>query len=247
MSLAVIGGSGLTHLDDLVIGHREMVHTPYGQASGPVVHGQLVGVPVMFMARHGHGHTIPPHQINYRANLWALQKAGATRIAAIAAVGGISENLQPGDIAIPEQIIDYTYGRDSTFFEGNPVKHIDFTQPYDAQMRERLIKAAGHSEIPVHSGGCYGTTQGPRLETAAEIQRLAQDGCTMVGMTGMPEAALARELGLAYATCALVVNRGAGLNNGKPITMADIEQTLNTGLIVVRQLLRALVQDLSAQ
>ncbi|MRH77272.1 S-methyl-5'-thioinosine phosphorylase [Spiribacter sp. C176] len=247
MPLAVIGGTGLTQLADLVIDHREMVHTPYGQASGPVVRGHLAGVPLMFMARHGHGHTIPPHRINYRANLWALQKAGATQVAAIAAVGGIDANLNPGDLVIPEQIIDYTSGREATFFEGDPVRHIDFTQPYDALLRGQLIQAARPLTTPVHTDGCYGATQGPRLESAAEIQRMARDGCTIVGMTGMPEAVLARELDLPYATCALVVNRAAGLNEGKPITMADIEQTLATGMIAVRQLLQALVRGLSAQ
>lgn len=247
MPLAIIGGTGLMHLEDLRIDHREMVNTPYGQASGPVVHGHLAELPVMFMARHGQGHTIPPHQINYRANLWALQKAGATKIAAVAAVGGIAEDLQLGDLAIPDQIIDYTWGRASSFFEGDPVKHIDFTLPYDPDLRVALIKAARVLDDPIHEMGCYGATQGPRLETAAEIQRMAQDGCTLVGMTGMPEAALARELEIPYATCALVVNRAAGLNQGKPITMADIEQTLADSIIAVRRLLQALVQDRSVQ
>lgn len=247
MPLAIIGGTGLMHLEDLLIDHREMLNTPYGQASGPVVHGYLADVPVMFMARHGHGHTIPPHQINYRANLWALQKAGATKLAAIAAVGGIAEALEPGDLAIPDQIIDYTWGRASSFFDGDPVNHIDFTLPYDPDLRFAFIRAARVLDNGIHGAGCYGATQGPRLETAAEIQRMAQDGCTMVGMTGMPEAALARELEIPYATCAIVVNRAAGLNEGAPISMADIQQALAGGVIAVRRLLQVMVQDLSAQ
>lgn len=247
MALAVIGGSGLSRFDSLVAKRREMVHTPFGQASGPVVHGELGGQPLMFMARHGHGHTIPPHRINYRANIWALQKAGATEVIAVAAVGGIAEGLQPGALAVPEQIIDYTSGREMSFFECDPVTHVDFTEPYDASLRLRLVAAAQAIGLPVHQGGCYGATQGPRLETAAEIRRMAQDGCTMVGMTGMPEAVLARELALPYATCAIVVNRAAGLNGGAPIDMVEIKASLEQGVQDALQLLRALAGDRSGQ
>lgn len=246
MTLAIIGGTGLTRLRGLEIARREMVHTPYGEASGPVTHGLLHGRPVMFIARHGYGHTIPPHQVNFRANLWALQQAGAGRVLAVAAVGGIAGDLAPGRLAFPDQIIDYTHGRKHTFFDHDlsEVVHVDFTHPYDADLRAHLQQAAADSGVDARLGGCYGATQGPRLETAAEIRRLARDGCDMVGMTGMPEAALARELELPYATCAVVANRAAGLQGVAGISMSDIEQNLRTGIERVRTLLGALIPSL---
>ncbi len=247
MTLAVIGGSGLTRFDELRVMRQEMVKTPYGGPSSPVVHGQLAGQAVVFLARHGQGHTIPPHRINYRANLWALREMGATQVVAVAAVGGIAPTLNPGMVVIPDQLIDYTHGREMTFYDGDPVRHVDFTAPYDEALRLRLIKAAQGSQVPMHPEGCYGATQGPRLETGAEIRRMAQDGCTIVGMTGMPEAALARELELAYATCALVVNKAAGLNNGAPITMEEIDIALASGVESAKQVLKALLQDQSVQ
>lgn len=247
MTLAVIGGSGLTRFDELRVMRQEMVKTPYGAPSSPVVHGQLAGQAVVFLARHGQGHTIPPHRINYRANLWALREMGATQVVAVAAVGGIAPTLNPGMVVIPDQLIDYTHGREMTFYDGDPVRHVDFTAPYDEALRLRLIKAAQGSQVPIHAEGCYGATQGPRLETGAEIRRMAQDGCTIVGMTGMPEAALARELELAYATCALVVNKAAGLNNGAPITMEEIDIALASGVESAKQVLKALLQDQSVQ
>lgn len=247
MTLAVIGGSGLTRFDELRVIRQEMVKTPYGAPSSPVVHGQLEGQSVLFLARHGHGHTIPPHRINYRANLWALQELGASQVVAVAAVGGLRPSLNPGMVVIPDQLIDYTTGREMTFYDGDPVRHVDFTAPYDEALRVRLIKAAQGCQVPMQAEGCYGATQGPRLETAAEIRRMAQDGCTIVGMTGMPEAALARELELAYATCALVVNKAAGLNNGAPITMEEIDIALASGIELAKQVLRALLQDQSVQ
>jgi len=246
MTLAIIGGTGLTRLRGLEIARREMVHTPYGEASGPVTHGLLHGRPVMFIARHGYGHTIPPHQVNFRANLWALQQAGAARVLAVAAVGGIAADLSPGRLAFPDQIIDYTHGRDHTFFDHDlsEVVHVDFTHPYDADLRARLWQAAAQSGVDARGDGCYGATQGPRLETAAEIRRLARDGCDMVGMTGMPEAALARELELPYAHCAVVANWAAGLQGTAEISMSEIEDNLRTGIERVRTLLGALIPAL---
>ncbi|HKJ94861.1 MAG TPA: S-methyl-5'-thioinosine phosphorylase [Gammaproteobacteria bacterium] len=246
MTLAIIGGTGLTSLNGLEIAHREMVHTPYGEPSGPVTHGELHGKKVMFLARHGYGHTIPPHRVNYRANLWALRHAGASRVMAVAAVGGIAPDLEPGIIAIPEQIIDYTWCREHTFFDQDltHVTHVDLTDPYDAELRGMLLQAARAAGVGAIEGGCYGATQGPRLETAAEIQRLARDGCTMVGMTGMPEAALARELELAYATCAVVANWAAGLHGQKTVSMEDIDHNLKTGMTHVRAVLDKLIPTL---
>lgn len=240
--LAIIGGTGLTSLKDLDITRREVVHTPFGEPSGPLTHGVLSGKEVVFLARHGYGHTIPPHRINYRANMWALQNTGVRRVVAVAAVGGIADDLPSGMLAIPDQIIDYTAARENTFFDDGltHVTHIDFTEPYCTELRELLIRACAAAKLDCVPRGTYGTTQGPRLETAAEIERMARDGCTMVGMTGMPEAALARELELCYATCAVVVNKAAGCGEG-PISMHDIEQTVKLGMDRVRVVLEHLV------
>ncbi|MSQ58418.1 MAG: S-methyl-5'-thioinosine phosphorylase [Betaproteobacteria bacterium] len=214
--LAIIGGSGLTQLANLEVTHRQIVRTPWGEPSGPLTFGLMQGKEVMFLARHGYGHTIPPHRVNYRANIWALKEYKAKQVVSVASVGGIGANMKPGVLAIPRQIIDYTHGRQGTFFEGEgsgderAVVHIDFTHPYDQALRVQLLQAAKAISIPVIDGGVYATTQGPRLETAAEINRLERDGADMVGMTGMPEAALAREIGLPYAAVAVVANHAAG-------------------------------------
>jgi 5'-methylthioinosine phosphorylase len=241
--LAIIGGTGLTALKGLEIVRREMVHTPYGEPSGPLTHGTLDGKQVVFLARHGYGHNIPPHRINYRANLWALKEVGVTRVIAVAAVGGISAGMWPGRIAIPDQIIDYTWGRAATFFEDDltQVMHVDFTSPYDARLRTLLIEACRTLAMDACEDGTYGVTQGPRLETAAEIDRMERDGCALVGMTAMPEAVLARELGLAYAACAVVANWAAGRGGSEEISMKEIEQTLKGGMDKVRAVLQALL------
>jgi 5'-methylthioadenosine phosphorylase len=166
----------------------------------------------MFLPRHGYGHTIPPHMVNYRANLWALHHHKATGVISVASVGGIRGDLEPGDIVLPHQIIDYTWGRKSTYFDGvgTPVTHIDFTEPYDRELGRRIREAGEQLGVEMKVGGVYAATQGPRLETAAEINRLERDGADLVGMTGMPEAALARELGLPYAAINVIANHAAG-------------------------------------
>ncbi|GAA0489775.1 S-methyl-5'-thioinosine phosphorylase [Pigmentiphaga sp. GD03639] len=210
---AIIGGTGLYHLTGLVVTRRQVVRTPYGEPSGALTYGRIGdGAEIVFLARHGYGHTLAPHRINYRANLWALHEVGVRRIVSVATVGGIAGPLVPGVIVVPDQIIDYTTERPRTFFEGGdqPVAHVDMTQPYGAAMRHDLLESARTCGIDVVDGGVYGCTQGPRLETAAEIRRMGRDGCDMVGMTGMPEAALARELDLDYAALCLVTNDAAG-------------------------------------
>ncbi len=236
--LAIIGGTGLRSLKTLEIMHREMVHTPYGEPSGPLTHGILYGKKVVFLARHGYGHSIPPHEINYRANLWALKQIGVSNVIALAAVGGIRADLAPGRLAIPDQIIDYTGSRAHTFVEAGktPVTHIDFTYPYSHSLREILIQACKLAALDASFDATYGATQGPRLETAAEIERMERDGCDIVGMTGMPEAVLAREIGLEYATCAVVANRAAGKGEGG-ISMQEIDLHLKGGMAKVRELL----------
>lgn len=209
---AVIGGSGLSQLENLNVTRREIIRTPYGDPSSAVLFGDVGGYPVAFLARHGHAHTIPPHEINYRANIKALSQAGVSGIVSVASVGSIRHGLTPGDIVIPHQIIDYTWGRKSTYFEGRgaTVKHVDFTEPYDRELRRRLLEAAGAADIRVRDSTVYAVTQGPRLETAAEIDRLEKDGADVVGMTGMPEAVLARELDIPYAAINVVANYAAG-------------------------------------
>ena len=238
-TIAIIGGTGLTSLGTLRIIHRETVSTPYGEPSSPVIHGELGGRAVAFLARHGPHHTLPPHKVNYRANLWALRQTGVKQVIAVAAVGGIRDDMEPGVLAFPDQLIDYTWGRHCTFFEDNltQVTHIDFTDPYCWELRERLIQAARALNLNARESCTYAAAQGPRLETAAEIRRMERDGCDIVGMTGMPEAALARELGLRYATCAVVANRAAGKVPGMMITMAEIERNLIEGMGKVEALL----------
>jgi 5'-methylthioadenosine phosphorylase/5'-methylthioinosine phosphorylase len=237
-SLAIIGGTGLTQLSDLKITKREQLSTPYGSPSAEFVTGELNNSRVIFLARHGNPHTIAPHQINYRANIWGLKQLGVEQIIAVAAVGGITGKMAPAHIAIPDQIIDYSYGRKQTFFEEDTVTHIDFTYPYSQKLRSRLISAAAQASIKISPLGTYGCTQGPRLETAAEIQRMERDGCDLVGMTGMPEAALAKELEMDYATISVVANWAAGKSEGE-ITMAEIERHLHKGMANTAELLKA--------
>ena len=243
--MAIIGGTGLTSLNNLEITKREVVHTPYGEPSGPLTYGVLSGREVVFLARHGYGHTIPPHMINYRANIWALKHVGIGNVIAVAAVGGIRSDMTPARLAVPDQIIDYTHSRTNTFFEDGltHVTHVDFTFPYDDTLRRLLISAAREAGLDAIEDGTYGATQGPRLETAAEIQRLEGDGCTMVGMTGMPEAALARELDIRYCTCAVVANWAAGKTEGT-ISMEMIDRYLKTGMDKARTLLEHIIPAL---
>jgi 5'-methylthioinosine phosphorylase len=242
---AIIGGSGLAKLAGLDEVRREVVRTPYGDPSSPLVFGKLDGVPIVFLARHGHGHTLAPHVINYRANLWALRQVEATEVLAVATVGGILPQLGPGTLVVPDQVVDYTYGRRHTYFDGpdEPVTHVDFTHPYHEPSRQRLLAKARLLQLPVVDGGTYGCSQGPRLESAGEIRRMARDGCTLVGMTGMPEAALARELALPYATLAVVANHAAGIGSStQSISMPDIGKVLDATMARVRVLLAAFVQ-----
>ncbi|THB66819.1 MAG: S-methyl-5'-thioinosine phosphorylase [Gammaproteobacteria bacterium] len=243
--LAIIGGTGLTTLETLNIVRREVVHTPYGEVSAPIVHGELCGKKIAFLARHGVGHTIPPHMVNYRANIWALNNIGAKRILAIAAVGTMKPEYKPGMIAFPDQIIDYTHSRKQTFFESDldHVTHIDFTYPYSSGLRKLLIKAAEGANIEYGGGGTYGATQGPRLETMAEIKRMQQDGCDIVGMTGMPEASLARELDMSYAACVVMANWAAGITQ-EEITMEEINRNLDEGMQNVKVLLEHVVEQI---
>ncbi|MFM8330371.1 MAG: S-methyl-5'-thioinosine phosphorylase [Candidatus Methylumidiphilus sp.] len=244
--LAIIGGTGLTRLPAFIELRREAVETAWGRPSSDLIHGRLYGADIVFIARHGEQHTIPPHRINYRANIQALKDAGVGSIIAAAAVGGIRADLGPCKLCVPHQLIDYSHGRAGTFFEDDlaHVTHIDFSQPYTPALRERLLDAGVRAGLRVVDGGVYGCTQGPRLETPAEITRMERDGCDVVGMTGMPEAALAREAGLDYACCAVVANWAAGKTD-RDISMAEIEDNLRLGMADLARLLQALLAPLA--
>lgn len=238
ITTAVIGGTGLTQLEGLTLVEDRTVETPYGPPSSPLHLGLYAGRPVVFLARHGQDHRYPPHLVNYRANIWALHQLGIRQVIAVAAVGGIHAELGPAALAVPDQIIDYTWGRAHTFSEEGRVLHADCTEPYDGALRDALIAAAARAQVAIMPNGIYAVMQGPRLETAAEICKLRAEGCTMVGMTAMPEAALARELGLAYATLAVSVNWAAGLGPAGSDIHGDIAASLSAGMDKVRAVLR---------
>ena len=241
--LAILGGSGLSQFPGLEGLRRKAVRTAYGEPSGQLALGQVGGREIIFLARHGDAHSIAPHQVNYRANIQALKDAGASRIASVATVGGIRREFGPGVLVVPDQIIDYTWGRASTFFEGADAKvtHIDFTEPYSAALRKAILAAARACGEAIADGGCYGVTQGPRLETAAEIARMERDGADLVGMTAMPEAALAREAGLEYAAIAVVANHSAGKgDSAQAISLSAIEAVVQQAMLRVRRILESL-------
>lgn len=241
--LAIIGGTGVDELEGLTVLKDHRVQTPFGEPSRAIQEGSLGGATLFFLQRHGSPGAIPPHRINYRANLWALKSLGVDGIVAINSVGGITAGMRPGRLLIPDQVIDYTWGREHTFDDGQSghLMHIDFTEPYDRTLRLQLLAAAEHCKILHEATGVHGVSQGPRLETAAEIKRMARDGCDVVGMTGMPEAALARELALPYASICMVVNPAAGLGD-LPLTVATMREILERESSVVRHLLVELVR-----
>jgi 5'-methylthioadenosine phosphorylase len=243
--LAIIGGSGIAHLATLEVTERRVIRTPYGDPSGALTFGRHNRREIVFLARHGHGHTIPPHRVNYRANIWALHSLEVKGVIAIASVGGIRPDLEPGSLVLPDQIIDYTHSRKATFFEetDQPVTHVDFTHPYSRLLQDKCLQAAELAGVPLALGGVYGATQGPRLETAAEIDRLERDGVDMVGMTGMPEAALAREIGLDYTAIAVVANFAAGRGSSRDgIRLGDLQATLQGAVAKVKRILERLVE-----
>ena len=243
LDLAIIGGTGLYKFSGLENVERRTLATPFGAPSDDIVLGTLAGKRVVFLARHGENHTLAPHRVNYRANVWALHHLGARRVIGVNAVGGIRDDMGPRVIAIPDQIIDYTHGRYDSFcdVEGAKVEHVDFTEPYSVALRGKLLAAARGAGIAIIDGGCYGATQGPRLETRAEIARMRRDGCDLVGMTGMPEAALARELNLDYACLALVANWAAGCGGMASISLPEIFANLEAATAQVSPIIMALL------
>lgn len=244
VDLAIIGGSGLYNFPDLQHVEKRAIDTPFGPPSVPVVFGSIADRPIAFLARHGEDHLLAPHRVNYRANVWALHSVGVRRIVGVNAVGGIRADMKPCAVAVPDQIIDYTSGRASSFsdVEGSKVVHIDFSEPYADSLRKSLLSAASRASIDIVGDGCYGTTQGPRLETRAEIQRMRRDGCDLVGMTGMPEAALARELSIEYACIALVANWAAGCGDEDEISIEEIFKNLETATAKVPPIISELLK-----
>ncbi|MGB5622671.1 MAG: S-methyl-5'-thioinosine phosphorylase [Gammaproteobacteria bacterium] len=244
--IGVIGGSGMDRLRQMKVLGRQVIPTPFGPPSAPVIHGSLGGGEGYFLARHGSGHTLAPHEVNYRANIWALHSLGIHRIIAINTVGAIRAGLTLGELLLPDQIVDYTWGRAHTFHDGasGSVLHVDFTEPYSSELRGMLRLAATAAGVSLHDGGTYGATQGPRLESRSEIDRMERDGCDVVGMTGMPEAALAREMGLEYASCCVVVNMAAGRGDGGDGIHAEIERFMDLGMGRVRAVLERLMKNL---
>lgn len=234
--LAIIGGSGLNQFPELELVDEKQITTPYGDCSAPLIIAKLKNRHMIFLPRHGQGHKLPPHQINYRANMWALKDIGVRRVLAVNAVGGINTTMGPGMFVVPHQIVDYTYGREQSynFLTDGYINHIDFTHPYNQSMRQQLIASLLAANLLFRAEGVYACTQGPRLETAAEVLRLQRDGCDIVGMTAMPEAALARELGLEYAALCLVVNWAAGLA-GDELSIDEIMRTLAAGMADIKK------------
>ena len=243
IDLALIGGTGLYQFPGLENIERHEVSTPFGNPSGAIVVGDVQGKRLAFLARHGENHTLAPHRVNYRANIWALHHLSARRVIGVNAVGGIRDDMGPRVVAVPDQLIDYTHGRLTSFcdVEGAKVEHVDFTEPYTATLRAALIAAAKNADVDIVDGGCYGATQGPRLETAAEIARMRRDGCDLVGMTGMPEAALAREIGVDYACLALVANWAAGCGGTETISLPEIFANLEAATAVVPRIIFQLI------
>ena len=238
----IVGGTGLEQLEGFIQLRSHQVDTPYGATSKTIEEGRLLDKPVFYLHRHGAAKQIAPHNINYRANMWALKSLGVSHVIACNAVGGIAEHMQTGSLVVPDQLIDYTWGRQHSVAdgEGGGLLHIDFTQPYDGDLRAALIQAA--QDIPICEHAVHGVTQGPRLETAAEIRRMEREGCDIVGMTGMPEAAIARELGMAYACVCMVVNAAAG-KSSSPLSMAEIRSALDKHALVVPTLLGYVLSD----
>ncbi|MBT8058680.1 MAG: S-methyl-5'-thioinosine phosphorylase [Gammaproteobacteria bacterium] len=241
--LGLIGGTGLTQLGEPA-GELDL-ETPFGKPSAPL--REMAGGPVrlLFLPRHGDPHRYPPHCVNYRANLWALKEAGAQQVLAVSAVGGLHQPYAPGVLAVPDQLVDYTWGRAHTFSDSADVSlvHVDFTRPYEGPLREALLAAATAAGVEVVDGGCIGVFQGPRLESAAEIERARRNGCDLAGMTSLPEAGLARELGLDFAGLAVVSNWAAGVG-GRTVSEDDIAETLKEPMSRVRQLLNVLMENL---
>jgi len=242
----VIGGTGLGKINGLITKKKEIIKTPYGDTSEPLSFGLLGKHKVIFLARHGSDHSIPPHLINYQANIWALNDAGVKNLIGINTVGSIQLEFMPGDFVFPNQIVDYTHSRESTFFDGvkQPVKHIDFTNPFNRALRDKFIHTSNQLKFKSHVEAVYGCVQGPRLESAAEINRYENDGVSVVGMTGMPETSLAREMNLNYAIICPVANHAAGRGlNKNGISHEEINSNSKKMSINISDLIKGVIES----
>lgn len=237
MEIAVIGGSGVYSLDFIDSPQKQEVDTPYGK-SPEVITGEIENKGVAFMPRHGGGHGTPPHKINFRANLWALKELGAERVLATTAVGSLNPDIEPGEFVLLDQFLDFTKNRSLTFYEGGEegVVHVDMTEPYCPELREVLQETAEDLDIPVHASGTYACTEGPRYETAAEIQMLNQLNADVVGMTNVPESVLARELEMCYSTVSIITNFAAGISDEK-LTHEEVSKIMSENIERVKELI----------
>ena len=243
---AIIGGSAVPHFKKMQIIREETVLTPFGETSAPLLYGKFANQDFVFLDRHGQTRTTPPHKINYRANMWALQQAGVAHVIGISIVGGIRSDMTPGHFAFPDQLIDYTYNRPSTFFDEdfNFSRHIDFTYPYCPKLHGLMVDSAQELNLDFSDDATYGVTQGPRFETVAEINRLERDGCDIVGMTAMPEAALARELDMNYASIAIVGTKAAGRSDGFNVDIKKIKEVVEGSMEQMYELLQSVVSKM---
>ena len=244
MNIGIIGGTGAGDLFET--GTPTAIKSPFGPPSAkpePVAFGDRQA---WFLPRHGRPHRIAPHMVNYRANVFCLKTLGVDGILAINAVGGINPSHEPGDLVLPDDLIDYTWGREHTFTDAGTaeLRHVEFERPFDGRLRLAVLEAAAAAGQTVHDGGVYGATQGPRLETGAEIRRLARDGCDLVGMTAMPEAGLAREAGLEYVSICVVANRAAGLE-AEPVSVDEIHRVMEASMARVVAVARATLEVLA--
>jgi 5'-deoxy-5'-methylthioadenosine phosphorylase len=248
--IAILGGSAMPHLKDLNVLREEIISTPFGETASPLCWGKFGGQEIVFLDRHGHTAKtglVPPHKINYRANLWALHLMGVKKIISVSIVGGIRSDMTPGHLVFPDQLIDYTHGRPCTFFEENfdYSHHTDFTYPYCPEMRSIFIRAAQQLNLSYSDDATYAVTQGPRFETIAEVNRLERDGCDIIGMTAMPEALLAKELGMAYGSIVVVGDKAAGRSDGLRNRLEEITEVVTASVEKMRELLKLIVNSLS--
>ena len=236
--IGLIGGSGLYDIKGFVLKQKKSITTPFGKPSDQYLIGKIGKTDIVFLPRHGKKHNIPPHMINYRANIWGFKKLGVERILSICAVGGIKKGLKTGDIVILDQIMDMTKNRKSTFYNGKGrVVHIDFTEPYCPELRRIILKAGKQARVSLKNGGNYVAVEGPRLETASEIKSFKLLGGDVVGMTGMPEASLAREMEICYSGISVVANYAAGISKTK-LTVPEVMEAMYASTEKIKSLLK---------
>ncbi len=241
--LGIIGGSGLYEIEGITLRKTKKVQTPFGKPSDSYKIGTLSDREIVFLPRHGAQHTIPPHKVNYRANVWGFKELGVERIVAISAVGGISSRLRPGVIVVPDQIIDMTSNREATFHERDNAVHVDFTEPYCPEMRRSFIEASKTKGIDIRASGTYVCVNGPRLETRAEIQFFSRIGADVVGMTAMPEAALAREVEICFGGISVVTNYAAGVKK-KSLRAKEVGEMMKAVMVNLGAFLEAILHAL---